>query len=91
MFRDVQRRKLMENETAEIAVFAERYGLKPIEAMVLPGLFEKAAQIVEKPARAVINAATYTNNELGEYVAGMARKLAETETVKQEYQNFLEA
>ena len=60
-------------------------------AMVLPGLFEKAAQIVEKPARAVINAATYTNNELGEYVAGMARKLAETETVKQEYQNFLEA
>ena len=81
----------MENETAEIAVFAERYGLKPIEAMVLPGLFEKAAQIVEKPARAVINAATYSNDELGEYVAGMARKLAETEAVKQEYQNFLEA
>jgi len=59
----------------ELVVFAMARGLAPNEAMVLPALFEKAADEVGMSVRGLISSATYSN-EVGEYLAKVAREVA---------------
>lgn len=60
----------------ELAAFAARQGITPAEAHVLPALFERSAEMVGMPVRALIAEATYRNAALGEYLAHAARKVA---------------
>jgi hypothetical protein len=57
----------------ELAVFAARQGLTPEQAVVLPALFDKAADAAGMHVRAMIAEATYRNAELGQYLASVAR------------------
>lgn len=60
---------------AELATFALRYNLAPSVAYILPALFERTAQMVNLPVRAMISRATF-DSALGEYLANAARKVA---------------
>ncbi|PKA40439.1 hypothetical protein CWR43_28075 [Rhizobium sullae] len=60
----------------ELATFAARFNIVAADAYVLPALFERAAQMVGMPIRAMVAEATYRNNALGEYIATAARKVA---------------
>jgi hypothetical protein len=62
--------------TLELATFAARYSIEPKDAYVLPALFERSAELVGLPVRALLSQATYTNRALGEYLATAARKVA---------------
>lgn len=67
----------MTNTThSELATFAARFNIAASDAYVLPALFERSAQMVGLPVRALIAQATYTNNALGEYLAAAAHKVA---------------
>ena len=59
----------------EIAIFAARFNVTAIEATALPQLFAKAAKISNVGIGSMINLATYSNNELGEFIAKTARNV----------------
>lgn len=69
------------NLTNEIAVFAARFHIAPSVAYVLPALFEKCAEETGLPVRALVSRATYSNQELGDYIAGIARTVAKAHTI----------
>tara|TARA_R110000796_G_scaffold215426_1_gene331420 strand:- start:504 stop:752 length:249 start_codon:yes stop_codon:yes gene_type:complete len=77
----------MSEANMKMVVFAEEYELKPIEAMFLAGLFEKAAEVAEKPLIEVIKLAI-CNAEVGNYIAGLARKVGATPEAAVEYKKF---
>ncbi len=58
---------------SEFATFAVRFNLTPREAVAIPATFEKAAELVGLPVRALLSRATFTNRALGEYLADVAR------------------
>lgn len=60
----------------DLASFASRFNIAPADAYVLPALFERSAQKVGMPMRALIAEATFRNASLGEYLAEAARKVA---------------
>lgn len=60
----------------EYVAFASRFNVAVADAYVLPALFERTAQLVGMAPRALLSQATYSNNALGEYLAGCARKVA---------------
>ena len=60
----------------ELAIFARRFNISAADAYVLPALFEGAARKVNMAPRALLAQATYSNQALGEYLAGCARKVA---------------
>ena len=60
----------------DFATFARRFAITPADAYVLPALFERTAQAVNLPVRALLSQATYSNAKLGEYLAECARKVA---------------
>lgn len=62
--------------TSEYAAFAARYSLSASVAVVLPALFENAAQKAGMAVRALLSEATYNNPPLGQYLADAARKVA---------------
>lgn len=61
---------------SEFATFAVRFNVSVADAYVLPALFERSAQMVGLPTRALLAQATYSNPKLGEYLAEAARKVA---------------
>lgn len=60
----------------DYVVFAARFELGPEVAYVLPALFEHAGKEMGRSARSLMVEATYCN-ELGEYLAKVAREAAE--------------
>jgi hypothetical protein len=58
-----------------LVTFALRYRIAPVDAYVLPALFERTAQMVNMPASALVSRATF-EPKLGEYLAECARKVA---------------
>ena len=62
--------------TAELAIFASRFNITAADAYVLPALFERTAEMVKMPVRALLAEATFRNNDLGVYLANAARKVA---------------
>lgn len=60
----------------EYVSFASRFGIPNQDAYVLPALFERTAQMVNLPVRALLSQATYSNQALGEYLANACRKVA---------------
>ncbi len=67
--------------TNEIAIYAARFQIAPSVAYVLPALFEKCAAEVDMPVRSLVSQATYSNKELGVYIAEIARTVAKAHTV----------
>lgn len=63
--------------TNEYAIFATRFNVPASAAYVLPALFEKAAASQGMATRALLNTATFNNRELGEYLAGVAKRIAD--------------
>lgn len=61
----------------DMVVFASRFGLTPSQAAVLPALFEKAAAETGNTVRGLLATATYHNIKAGEYLASVARQVAE--------------
>lgn len=61
----------------DIAVFASRFNIAPMDAYVLPTLFDFAAAKVGMTPRALVAEATFRNAELGEYLANAARKVSD--------------
>ena len=74
---------------ADCHKFARLHVLTAAESMMLPALFRKGASMTEETLSAFTNKALQIN-ELGEYVANMARKLADTEDGKKLYAEFLQ-
>ena len=68
----------------DMVIFASRYGLTAIEALLLPALFEKAANLAEPKlaVRSVVNSATYKNPDLGKEIARLAKSLAKNEEIQ---------
>lgn len=62
--------------TNELVIFARRFNVAVADAYVLPALFERTAQMVNLPVRALLSQATYSNRALGEYLANAAHKVA---------------
>ena len=60
----------------ELSIFAERHGVPTSQAHTLPVIFESIATIANKPVRAIIAQATYTNNSLADYIKELAAKVA---------------
>jgi hypothetical protein len=60
-----------------LAIFAARYNITPRDAYVLPALFDHSAAIAKLPVRELVEQATYSNAKLGEYIAKLARIVAE--------------
>jgi len=69
--------------------FARLHDLSAGESMMLPALFRKGASVTEETLAAFSHKALEIK-ELGEYVANMARKLADTEDGKKLYAEFLQ-
>jgi hypothetical protein len=65
------------NNHHDLYVFARKHKLLPAEAAVLPALFERAAKAVDRAPEALASDALYFNHELGEYLASVARDVAE--------------
>lgn len=61
---------------SELTIFAARFNVAVSDTYVLPALFERTAQMANMSVRGMIAEATYRNNELGEYLAQCARKIA---------------
>jgi hypothetical protein len=61
----------------EIATFAARFNVSVADAYKLPAVFEVAARKVGMPVRALIATATYSNQALGQYLAGVAKTVTE--------------
>ncbi len=69
--------------------FAQQHDLKPVEAMVLPGLFRKAAESVDqKILRFTENA--FQSKELSYFLAAQARKLGATDEAKKLWEEHLQ-
>jgi hypothetical protein len=60
----------------EYVTFAARFSVAPADAYVLPALFESVAAKVDLPVRALLARATYSDPGLGEYLAGVAQRVA---------------
>ena len=69
--------------------FAKKFNLKPNEALLLPGLFQVAAQKTDLGEEELMKKAEF-NQELGEYMVEMVKKVAKTDEAEEEYQKFLE-
>jgi hypothetical protein len=69
--------------------FARLHDLSAAQSMMLPALFRKGAAATEETLSAFADKALQIN-ELGEYIANMARKLAATEDGKKLYAEFLQ-
>lgn len=65
--------------TNEFVAFASRFNVSVADAYVLPALFERTAQMVNRTARGLLADATYSNQALGEYLADAARKVADAD------------
>lgn len=61
---------------SELATFAARFNVSVADAYVLPAVFERCAEKVNMPVRALLSQATYSNNALGDYLAKVARDVA---------------
>jgi len=81
-----------ESLVSDLGIFASRYGLTAIEALLLPALFEKAANFGEPKlaVRSVVNSATYKNPDLGEEIARLAKSLAKNEEIQKTLQELAE-
>lgn len=62
--------------THDFAVFASRFNIAPADAYVLPAPFERVARQAGMAERVLVAEATFRNQKLGEYLAGVARKVA---------------
>ena len=69
--------------------FACLHDLSAAQSMMLPALFRKGSVATEETLSAFADKALQIN-ELGDYVADMARKLAATEDGKKLYAEFLQ-
>ena len=76
-------------KTALMCAFAKKFNLNPKEALLLPGLFQVAAQKTELGEEELMEKAGF-NQELGEYMAQMVKQVAKTDEAEEEYQKFLE-
>jgi hypothetical protein len=74
----------------EMAIFATRSGINPKEAVSLPAIFERVAKVCEVSVRAAVSMATYTNSELGEFVAKAAREVSTSEAAEECWAAFIE-
>jgi len=74
---------------AAINKFARKHNLEPIEAMVLPALFKKAAAVVDHDPADFVEASIETE-ELGAYIVERAQWLATTTAVQDVWENFLQ-
>ena len=61
----------------EYAAFAARFAIPPAQAYVLPALFESAAWKAGMGVATLVADATYHNREVGEYMAAVAKRVAE--------------
>lgn len=66
------------NELNTYADFAIKFNLTINEARLLPSMFETAAKKIGTRSFELLKNATYANNEAGEYLAGLVRKVAST-------------
>ncbi len=73
----------------EMAIFATRFGINPKEAVSLPAIFERVAKVTEMSVRAAVKTATYTNNELGEYIAKAAKEVSTSDAAEECWAAFL--
>ena len=62
--------------THEIGIFAQRQNVPAAHAHTLPSIFDKLAEIGNKPVRAVVNMATYNNQPLADYIKELAEQIA---------------
>ena len=76
-------------KTALMYAFAKKFNLKPNEALLLPGLFQVAAQKTDLGEEELMKKAEF-NQELGEYMVEMVKKVDKTDEEEEEYQKFLE-
>jgi hypothetical protein len=75
--------------TLELNKFAQQHDLQPVEAMLLPGLFRKAAKVVDQAIlRFTENA--FENEELGFFLAAQARKIGATDEAKKLWEEHLQ-
>jgi hypothetical protein len=63
----------------DLASFAARFNVSAKDAYVLPALFERSAKKVGMAPRALVAEATFRNNALGQYMADVARKVAQAD------------
>jgi len=63
---------------SEMATFAARFSLTPAQAVALPAVFNRAAEMMGWHIRTMIAEATYNNQALGEYLAQAAAEVAVT-------------
>lgn len=73
----------------EMAIFAARFGVSPKEAVSLPSIFERVAKVTDMSVRAAVKVATYTNNELGEYIAKAAKEVSTSDAAEECWAAFL--
>ena len=65
----------------KVLLFAERFGVSPDEALVLPDLFERAAKIGGMRVETMVIDATHNSRgeyELGKYIAQTAKSITKT-------------
>ena len=74
----------------DLSQFARQHDLEPIEAMLLPGLFRKASQQTDVKLLA-LTAKSLEVAEVGEYLAGRARVLSETDAAKEIWAEYIHA
>lgn len=67
--------------TNEIAIFATRHSVPVSIAYTLPAIFNKAAEMIDLPVRAVINNATYFNQPLANYIKEVAQTVANQQEI----------
>jgi hypothetical protein len=60
----------------DLAVFASRFKIAPVDAYVLSALFGNAAAKVGMAQRTLVAEATFRNKALGEHLANAARMVA---------------
>ena len=69
--------------------FSRKHDLGPIASMLLPGLFRKAAKVVDQAIlRFTENA--FENEELGFFLAAQARKIGATDEAKKLWEEHLQ-
>ena len=74
---------------ADLNKFALKHNLTPIEAMVLPALFQRGAVMTEEELWSFTYKA-FKITEVGQYLAQQARELGATDAVKEIYDEFLQ-
>jgi hypothetical protein len=63
--------------TTDLYIFAKRHNCPASAAHVLPALFERIAKETGNKTRALINHATYNDNEMAGYIVKIAVKVAD--------------